>query len=119
LTAERFREDQPGLVGRNDGASPDGPDHFPTVLEKTKRLWLNEPDIKVEELAKITAPTLVMAGDRDAVPIEHAAETFRRIKGAQLCIIPGATHFLISEKPEAVNRVILDFLHAAQRARAP
>jgi pimeloyl-ACP methyl ester carboxylesterase len=82
------------------------------VFEKTKRLWLNEPNITKEELAKISAPSMVMAGDRDAIPMEHTLELFRSIKGAQLCIIPGTTHFLLSQKPDMVNTAILDFLTA-------
>jgi pimeloyl-ACP methyl ester carboxylesterase len=82
------------------------------VFEKTKRLWLNEPNIAKEELAKISASTMVMAGDRDAIPTEHTLEMFRSIKGGQLCIIPGTTHFLLSQKPDLVNRAILDFLTA-------
>jgi len=112
LTPESFRKSASALVKRYDEASPDGPDHFQVVVEKTKRLWLNEPNITKEELGKISAPTLVMAGDREAIPIEHTLEMFRSIKGAQLCIIPVATHFLLSEKPDMVNSAILDFLTA-------
>ncbi len=109
-TPESFRKSQPKLVKRYDQATPDGPAHFQVVFEKTKKLWLTEPDIQREELAKITAPTLVMVGDRDAVIPEHTLELFRSIKGAQLCIIPGTTHFLLSEKPSLANRVLLEFL---------
>jgi pimeloyl-ACP methyl ester carboxylesterase len=109
-TPESFRKSQPLLVRRYDEASPDGPAHFPVVFEKTKKLWLTEPDIQKEELAKITAPTLVMVGDRDAVIPEHTLELFRSIKGAQLSIIPGTTHFLLSERTVATNRSILEFL---------
>ncbi len=52
-TPESFRKDEPMLVRRYDEVSPDGPAHFPVVFEKTKRMWLNEPDIQREELAKI------------------------------------------------------------------
>ena len=79
------------------------------MLKKTKKLWLTEPHIKSEDLAKIRAPTLIMAADREELPIEHTVEMFRAIKGAQLCIMPGATHFLMSEKPELANRVMLEF----------
>jgi pimeloyl-ACP methyl ester carboxylesterase len=102
---------------RYDEISPDGPTHFPVVLEKTKRLWLNEPKIAKEELAKISAPTLVMVGDRDSISIEHTLELFRSIKGARLCVIPGTSHFLMSEKPDIVNRAILDFLTAKAKPR--
>jgi pimeloyl-ACP methyl ester carboxylesterase len=117
LTPESFRKNMTALVKRYDKISPDGPAHFPVVFEKTKRLWLNEPNIAKEELAKISAPTMVMAGDRDAIPIEHTLEMFRSIEGAQLCIIPGTTHFLMSQKPDMVNRTILDFLIAKEKAK--
>jgi len=87
------------------------------VFEKTKKLWLTEPDIQREELAMITASTLVMVCDRDAIIPEHTVELFRSIKGAQLSVIPGTTHFLLSEKPDVTNRVILDFLLAEKKAR--
>jgi pimeloyl-ACP methyl ester carboxylesterase len=109
-TPESFRKAAPEVVKHYDEVSPDGPAHFPIVFEKTVRMWLNEPDIQKEELTKIPAPTLVMAGDKEAIPLEHTLELFRSIKDAQLCIIPGSTHFLLSEKPAAANRAILEFL---------
>jgi len=113
-TPESFRRSMPTLVKRYDESSPDGSAHFSIVFEKTKKLWLTEPDIKKEELAKITAPTLVLVGDRDATIPEHTLELFRSIKSAQLCVIPGATHFLLSEKPAIANRIILEFLTSDQ-----
>ena len=118
LTPEYFRKHMAALVGRYDEISPDGPAHFPVVFEKTKRLWLNEPNIAREDLAKISAPTMVMAGDRDAIPPEHTLELFRSIKGAQLCIIPDTTHFLLSENPGMVNRAILEFLTVEGKLRS-
>jgi pimeloyl-ACP methyl ester carboxylesterase len=109
-TPESFRKVEPSAVARYEHLSPDGPDHFPVVFKKTIRMWLSEPNIPKEDLGKIEAPTLIMAGDRDATTQEHTLELFRSIKNAELCIIPGATHFLLSEKPEMANRVILDFL---------
>ena len=109
-TPESFRKAEPSVVARYEDMSPDGPDHFPVVFRKTIRMWLNEPNILIEDLGKIAGPTLVMAGDRDATAHEHTLELFRSIKNAELCIVPGTTHFLLSEKPEFANRVILDFL---------
>jgi pimeloyl-ACP methyl ester carboxylesterase len=98
------------IVRRYGETSPDVPAHFPVVLGKTKKLWLTEPHIRSEDLARIKAPTMVMASDKEDIPIEHSVEIFRAIRGAQLCIIPGATHFLMSEKPELVNCAMLAFL---------
>ena len=107
MSPEKFPKE---FVSRYGEASPDGPAHFPVVLEKTKRLWLTEPHIKNADLARIRASTLIMAADKEDLPIEHTVEMFQAIKGAQLCIIPGATHFLMSEKPELANSAMLAFL---------
>jgi pimeloyl-ACP methyl ester carboxylesterase len=109
-TLESFGRDQAKLLRRYDDISPDGPVHFSVVLEKTITMWSREPNITREELAKIKAPTLVMSGDSDVIPLDHTVTLFRSIKGAELCVIPGATHFLLSERPEATTRAILDFL---------
>ena len=109
-TPESFRKAEPSVVASYERVSPDGPEHFPVVFRKTVRMWLNEPNISKEDLGKISAPTLILAGDRDATTHEHTLELFRSIKNAELCIIPGTTHFLLSEKPEMANKVILDFL---------
>lgn len=53
---------------------------------------------------------MILAADREDLPMEHTVEMFRAINGAQLCIVPGATHFLMSEKPELTNSVMLAFL---------
>jgi pimeloyl-ACP methyl ester carboxylesterase len=115
-TPESFRKSQSALVKRYDDVTPDGPAHFSVVFKKTMRLWLAEPNIKKEALSRIAAPTLVMAGDRDGVPAEHTLELFRSIKNAQLCIIPGATHFLLTEKPKATTSAIIEFLQKDQKA---
>jgi pimeloyl-ACP methyl ester carboxylesterase len=117
LTPESFRKFEVSLVKRYEEVSPDGASHFPVVFEKTKRLWLTEPNIAREELAKISAPTMVIAADRDSIPLEHTMDLFRSIKGAQLCIIPGTTHFLMSEKPDAANRAILEFLTRGEKQK--
>jgi pimeloyl-ACP methyl ester carboxylesterase len=41
---------------------------------------------------RIEAPTLVVIGDRDIVTPEHAAQMFRAIPRAQLCVVPDAGH---------------------------
>jgi pimeloyl-ACP methyl ester carboxylesterase len=60
---------------------------------------------------------MVMAGDGEAIPIEHTLELFRSIKGAQLCVIPGTTHFLLSQKPDLANGAILDFLMTNEKPK--
>lgn len=110
VTSESFRKDMPTLAKRYDDASPDGPAHFSIVLKKTMEMWLNEPNIPREELAKISVPVMIMAGDKDVIPVEYSVRLFRSIRNAKLQIVAGATHWLLSEKPEVTNAAIIDFL---------
>lgn len=42
-----------------------------------------------DEIRQISAPTLVITGDHDVAPPEHAVEMFRNIPGSELAIFPG------------------------------
>lgn len=90
--------------------SPDGPDHADRVLAKLFRLWTEEPQIQASELGTVTAPTLVMSGDRDTIRPDHSLLIAASIPGAQLCILPGATHGLVAERPELISAVVSGFL---------
>ena len=62
-------------------------------------------------LNEIKVPTLVVAGQRDRITTpDDAAELAALIPGAQLTIIPGASHLLLIEQPVSFNRVALRFL---------
>lgn len=93
--------------------SPDGPDHFPVVFERLVATWRTEPRHVLAELRAITARTLILIGDHDGVSVEHAAAMGQAIPGAQLAVLPGADHFLLFQKAELANRLILDFLDAS------
>lgn len=89
--------------------SPDGADHFPVIFEKTMAMIRSEPEIDLGDLAAISAPTLVMQGDRDEVTLDHSREVVDAIGGARLCVLPGS-HLIPIEAPASVNAVIGDFL---------
>jgi pimeloyl-ACP methyl ester carboxylesterase len=100
-----------------DQVSPNGPEHFPVVLEKILRMWSEEPDIALSELAAVRAPTLVMQGDDDIVKVEHSAALATTLPDAQLAVVPGTSHMALLEKPDLVNRLILEFLDDHQPER--
>jgi pimeloyl-ACP methyl ester carboxylesterase len=60
------------------------------------------------------APTLVMAGDHDVVRLDHTALIAARIPGAQLAVVPDASHMLMLERPEVVNLLLREFLAERQ-----
>ena len=93
-----------------EAVSPDGPEHWPVVVAKFKEMVATQPTISVEQLGGITASTLVVVGDDDMITLEHTGSLFRAIPNSQLAVVPGTSHFVVMEKPELVNRIVLDFL---------
>ncbi len=89
--------------------NPD-PDHWPIFFEKIRTMWLECSILDRQQLTTIQAPTLIVVADRDGVRFDHTQQMFETIPGAQLCVIPGATHFVPAEKPELLNPPIIAFL---------
>ncbi|MEQ1731788.1 MAG: alpha/beta hydrolase, partial [Vicinamibacterales bacterium] len=90
--------------------SPDGPAHFPVVLEKVCRLALEGPRLTFDQLHQLTMPVLVLVADDDAVTLEHAVAVFRALPRGQLGVLPGTSHLAFLEKPWLFATVVLDFL---------
>ncbi|TDO52212.1 pimeloyl-ACP methyl ester carboxylesterase [Kribbella sp. VKM Ac-2527] len=90
--------------------SPDGVEHFKVVATKVGEMAAKEPHLQASELAAITARTLVMFADDDLVTLSHMVEMFEAIPDAEFAIVPGTSHFLTHEKPDLVNRIVVDFL---------
>ncbi|MGQ0616982.1 MAG: bifunctional 3-oxoadipate enol-lactonase/4-carboxymuconolactone decarboxylase PcaDC [Acidimicrobiia bacterium] len=63
------------------------------------------------ELGRVTAPTLVVVGDRDPVtPPATALALAEGIEGAGLVVIPHAAHLVSVERPTAFGAAVLDHL---------
>jgi pimeloyl-ACP methyl ester carboxylesterase len=110
---EDLRRFLPKLVADYERYTPDGQRQYPVVCPKVLKMWTSDWELTAEQLGSIARPTLIMSADRDLVPLHHTLKLFEAVPKAELCIAPGATHFLISEKPRFANDVILDFLSAA------
>jgi pimeloyl-ACP methyl ester carboxylesterase len=65
---------------------------------------------------QISAPTLVIAVDRDAIHLEQTVQLFRALKNAELLIVPGTGHNTLGERPKWLNTMIESFL---ERASSP
>lgn len=98
--------------------SPDRGRDLLTSFAKMKRMWLDF-EIAPSDLARISAPTLVMGGDADIIPVLHTVEIWTGVPGAKLCIAPDAGHFWLAEKSELANKVILAFLLTEVSKKAP
>ncbi|HEY4459781.1 MAG TPA: alpha/beta hydrolase [Pseudonocardiaceae bacterium] len=92
--------------------SPDGADHYPTIVAKLAAMHANEPALTPSDLRLLTPRTLVLIADDDEVRFEHAAAMLRNIPDAELAVIPGTSHGLLIEKPDLCNQIIQQFLTA-------
>ncbi len=82
----------------------------PRGLANTLRGLAVRPD-RTAELARISVPTLVMAGaDDQMIPTADSLAMADRIPGSQLVMIPEAGHLAPLENKTAADGVILEFL---------
>jgi len=73
-------------------------------------------DLKTE-MAGITAPTLVVAGDEDDATLEPALLMKRTIPRAGLVVLPRSGHALNLEDPALFNRIVEEFFHQVETGR--
>ena len=72
-------------------------------------LMVNDPNVMPEELVKIQAKTLVIAGTKDMIKDEHTRLIAQSIPNSQLVILKG-NHFIANKCPQAFNHAVLKFL---------
>ena len=72
-------------------------------------LMVNEPNIELDELSKISVPTLVICGSNDMIKESHTREIAGNIPNAKLSIIKG-NHFIANKKYVAFNKEVEAFL---------
>src|ERR1700735_4466881 len=71
---------------------------------------LSRPDSR-PGLVAISCPTLVLVGEGDeATPPELAREIAAGIPGSRLAVIPGSGHLSTLEKPDAVNKALIEWV---------
>jgi len=110
------------LIGNSPAAiaygrvSPDGPQHWPIVAAKGRRLALEEPTFELADLSSIGTPTLLIAADDDKVNTAHSASLYDTLPTAQLAVVPNPSHGIVYEKPSLVAQLIIDFFDHPQRA---
>ncbi|MEO6458346.1 MAG: alpha/beta hydrolase [Chloroflexia bacterium] len=108
---ERLQTEDPDWVQtlKTEHARIDDPDYWKILMEQISRLWWNVQDYRVEDLQKITAPTLILQGDRDeGVDVEQAVEMYRGIPNAELAVLPNASH---RQLDGLSNSIVIDFLN--------
>ncbi|CAM3177275.1 alpha/beta fold hydrolase [Prescottella defluvii] len=103
LTRELDQADYAALLDSIAGVAPDA---YLGSVEATFRA-----DV-IPMLEKVTCPSMVVVGDRDAkIPAARTAEIVDGLGGAPLEVIPDAGHLSCIENPTRFNQVIAGFLN--------
>jgi pimeloyl-ACP methyl ester carboxylesterase len=88
-------------------AHSQGPDHWKTLFTQLSHEMMEPTLPSLDDLRKITAPTLIILGDRDQfIPIEYAVELYQLIPNAELAVVPNADHFVLTNGDLFANLVV-------------
>ncbi|MEU3644895.1 3-oxoadipate enol-lactonase [Lentzea sp. NPDC034063] len=69
------------------------------------------------DLARISAPTLAIAGaDDPATPPHHLEEIATSVQDGRLLVVPGAAHLANAEQPDVVTAALVDHLTKESRS---
>jgi pimeloyl-ACP methyl ester carboxylesterase len=67
----------------------------------------------MDKIQQIRLPTQIVCGSEDVMtPCEYSNYLASKIKGAQIAVLEGATHYVQMERPREVNGAIARFLAA-------
>jgi pimeloyl-ACP methyl ester carboxylesterase len=70
-----------------------GSGYVKTYFDQIFDLWILPTAYTLDDLAKIAAPTLILAGDREGgLPVEEAVAAYRKLPHGELGVIPDADH---------------------------
>ena len=86
------------------------PEHFNEFLATLSQSSADLEGWSDEQLAAITAPTLLVIGDRDFTTIEHGALMMELIPGSQLAVLPGTTHTQATRRSDLLIPMLAAFL---------
>jgi pimeloyl-ACP methyl ester carboxylesterase len=92
-----------------EAVAPNPQDFFP-FLERMQPVihdWAGWTD---QQVASITAPTLLVIGDRDFVRLDHAAEMLDRFPDARLAVLPGTKHTEVMQRSAPLQAIVEPFL---------
>jgi pimeloyl-ACP methyl ester carboxylesterase len=86
------------------------PDHFNDFLASLSQSAADLQGWSDEQLAAITAPVLLVLGDRDFTTVEHGALMLELIPGSSLAVLPGTTHMDVTRRRDLLLPMLAAFL---------
>ena len=80
------------------------------ILLRHYRLIMTQPNISPQQLKKIECPTMIVAGDHDAIRVQHTVLIAQSIPNSNLWIAPNAGHGLMTfQYKDKFNAEVDDF----------
>jgi pimeloyl-ACP methyl ester carboxylesterase len=99
-------------MGRDYGHMSKTPDQFDAFVEQISHMWATQPNWTKKDLAKITTPTAIVAGDHDeAILRAHTDYMAAVIPGAVEIILPNVSHFAMLQAPDEYSQAVLEFIN--------
>jgi pimeloyl-ACP methyl ester carboxylesterase len=111
------------------------PRAFEAYVEKMKVLNVNSHNITDAQMRAMSAKTMVIVGDADAVKLEHAVAMFKlrgggdeeapatgmltKVPAARLLVLPATSHIAISKDVKVLESMVTPFLDDAPPANPP
>ena len=87
------------------------PDQFKEFAEAVGQMMKTQPNYSARDMADIDVPVAIVQSAHDEfIKPEHAEYLARSIRGSELIILPGVSHFAPLQRPEQFNSVVRAFL---------
>jgi pimeloyl-ACP methyl ester carboxylesterase len=82
---------------------------------KLLRLLIEQPNIPLTDISKISVPALVIGGDHDVIKEEHTMEIYKNMSQAYLWILPNSGHSTPIVYADDFNKKVDDFFSNTYR----
>ena len=106
ITAVGLRPELPAAVAAANAIAAQDP----SGLASFARRVAGPAEPVIDRLGEISAPALVVVGEKDEPYLRAAEVMTARLPNAQHAVIPGAGHIANIEETDAFNAVVIDFL---------
>lgn len=91
------------IIGRDLADSP------PIIMKQLKALARHDSSLELGKLSNI--PTLVISGNEDPIARpEFGSDLARRIPGASFMSLENASHGIVLERPDEINKILIEFI---------
>lgn len=113
LDGNTIREKVPAFAARLQ--QHHAPNDWLVLLDKTKELLTNlgkQNTLQLEDYAAITAPSLILLGDRDKmVTLDETVAVYKQLPNAQLGVLPGTPHAFEQVNVPVLAEMIMRFVN--------